>query len=376
MFFTFLFVGTVTSIFYPKKDYSDTENRYLAKRPTFSIPSLLDGTLISNYETYLSDQFPFRNQWIGLKISCDRALLKQDSNGIYFSKDNYYIECQKASKFLSKQAKSNSKILTKFVTEQVEQLGNKHIRVAIIPTASEILKDKLPLFASPYDQSLLLNDLEKSLPPSVFINTETVLETHNQENIFYHTDHHWTSLGSFYFYEAWAKSIGIPSYPSHFFTKEVITKQFLGTLHSKLNISTPPDSIILYKPNISFHYKLNYVAEKRETNSLYDMSALKEKDKYKLFLGGNHARIDIKTTTDAQKYTPLKKRHLLIIKDSFSHSFAPFAVNHFERTTLLDLRFFIGSLSDFIRTHDVTDILILYNTSNFVSDSNIKKMLQ
>ena len=33
-------------------------------------------------------------------------------------------------------------------------------------------------------------------------------------------------------------------------------------------------------------------------------------------------------------------RKLLIVKDSYSHCFAPFAANHFETTTLLDLRYF------------------------------------
>lgn len=376
MFFIFLIVGTLASIFHRQADYSETENRYLTKRPEFSWNTLLDGDFTNQYENYLSDQFPLRNQWIGLKILCDRTTLKQDSNGVYFAKDNYYIEKQNTSKFTSTQASTNIQSLKTFIEKQEKLLGNEHLRVAIIPTAAEILKDKLPPFASPYNQGILLKQLEASFPSPIFINMENVLKKHSKESIFYHTDHHWTSLGAYYCYSQWIQSLDLSPYPPDFFTKQVITKDFLGTMHSKLNIPMPADSITLYKPRADFHYKLNYVIEKKESDSLYDMTALKEKDKYKIFLGGNHARIDITTSIKDTAYAPLKNSHLLIIKDSYSHSFAPFAVNHFEKTTLLDLRYFIGSVEDYIKENNVTDILVLYSTSNFVSDGNIKKMLQ
>lgn len=375
LFVAFLTIGTLASIIYPKNEYSETENRYLTKRPDFTWDTIKDGTFSSQYETYLADQFPYRNQWIGLKIMCDRFLLKQDSNEVYFSKDGYYIEKHPLNNFTNTQALNQITILETFTQDMAYTLGQEHVRAAIIPTASHILQDKLPAFSNSNEQSILLENLKNKLSASIFIDGNNLLFPRKEESIFYRTDHHWTSLGAYYFYENWSKSIGILPYPKNFFNQTIVTDTFLGSVHSKLNISMKPDTITLYKPKTQYHYQVTYTTEDKITDGLYLYSALDEKDKYKIFLGGNHARIDIITSASNDRYKPLEHRHLLIIKDSFANCFVPFAVNHFSKTTVLDLRYYIGSIKDFISAHNITDVLILYSSSNFVTDTNLKKVL-
>ena len=38
-----------------------------------------------DYETYLTDQFPWRDGWIGLKTSVEKATFKTETNDVYFA---------------------------------------------------------------------------------------------------------------------------------------------------------------------------------------------------------------------------------------------------------------------------------------------------
>ena len=62
----------------------------------------------------------------------------------------------------------------------------------------------------------------------------------------------------------------------------------------------------------------NIVEEGEKSTSIYDRESLKEKDKYTVFFGGNHARIDISTTQKARK-------NLLLFKDSYANCMVQFA---------------------------------------------------
>ena len=51
-----------------KKDYfSENENRYLEEFPKFSINNLFSGKYTTKIDSYITDHFPFRNYFLGLK---------------------------------------------------------------------------------------------------------------------------------------------------------------------------------------------------------------------------------------------------------------------------------------------------------------------
>ena len=55
-------------------EFSEQENRYLAKLPTFRIEKLLDGTYQEELDTYINDHFVFRNAWIKIKSETEMLL--------------------------------------------------------------------------------------------------------------------------------------------------------------------------------------------------------------------------------------------------------------------------------------------------------------
>ena len=80
------------------------------------------------------------------------------------------------------------------------------VKAMIVPTANDILKDKLPLFAPEVDQQELIAQMKEALPG--FIDVTDALSAHKDEDIFYKTDHHWTSLGVYYAYQEFCKEMG------------------------------------------------------------------------------------------------------------------------------------------------------------------------
>lgn len=366
--FVFIWCGLILwNFFTPTKSFSENENRYLAKLPTFTINKLINGEYMNQLDEFVNDQFVFRDSWIHLKTNIERAILKQDINSVYIADDDYLIEKHDKENVSVEVAEKNLERLIKFINKYQDKLGLDNIHTMLIPTASEILKDKLPPYATGYNQDAYIDALKNSLHEGTFIDIRDTLMNHKDEYIYYRTDHHWTSLGAYYAYEEWAKNAGFVPIPQEQFNITKITDSFFGTLHSKLNINIKPDDIYLYDYKEDMDYELVY-NQANKTDTLYDYSKLEGKDKYAVYMGGNNALVEISTNNNNGK-------RLLVIKDSFAHSFVPFAVNHYEKTFMVDFRYFNGGIEKYIEENEITDVLVLYNTMNFVNDKYTSKFL-
>ena len=244
----------------------------------------------------------------------------------------------------------------------------------LTPSASEILTDKLPPFAHPFSQARILTDLEQKGIGSLLVPVrDALLAAHSDSNtssqaLYYRTDHHWTSAGAYTGYTAWADSLGITPLAPSDFAIETVSTDFLGTIHSKLNLPIAPDSIQLYRPASEPEWNVYYDGSLCPTHSLYSMDALNTRDQYRVFLDGNHGWTKIENPAQNSD------KKLLIIKDSYAHSFAPFAALHFGETHMIDLRYFNGKINSFIEEQGITDILVLYQIPGFIKDVNVSKL--
>ena len=125
-----------------------------------------------------------------------------------------------------------------------------------------------------------------------------------------------------------------------------------------------PDSVydkVYYAPEIT----VDSVVCDGEDGTLYDLSALEQKDKYELFLGGNYGQCVITTGVENGK-------HLLLVKDSFANSFVPFLTGDYETITMLDLRYFRGSVQELAAEAD--DILVLTEITNLAASGEYFKL--
>ena len=363
----------------PKKDFSENENRVLAEFPELTWESLFVGTptvdetgretkqiWTTDFETYISDHFMFRDQWVGLKSLVELGAQKKDSGGVYFAKDGYSIE--QFWSYDNGRFQGNLTAAKEF-SQKVQDRFGIEVKAMIVPTANDILKDKLPLFAPEVDQQELIAQMKEALPG--FIDVTDALSAHKDEDIFYKTDHHWTSLGVYYAYQEFCKEMGIEPKPLSWYQSEILSDQFLGTTYSKANLYTvQPETIMYYKNPNEYPLEVEYRAGDKVTetsNSLIEEKYLNEKDKYSAFLNGNQAITKITTSNKNGK-------KLLIVKDSYANSFAPFAVNDYEEVHMIDLRAYRQSTMDYMEQNGITDVLLLYNVQNFTEDSNVYQL--
>ena len=66
LFFGALFTLFFISVFDTDKTVSETENRNLATMPELTAQTLFDGSFMTDFETYYTDTFPFRDELMQL----------------------------------------------------------------------------------------------------------------------------------------------------------------------------------------------------------------------------------------------------------------------------------------------------------------------
>ncbi|OPA78680.1 hypothetical protein BVG16_12520 [Paenibacillus selenitireducens] len=362
-----LFIGNIAvlNLVAPDRTFSESENRMLEQLPHFSMKTLVSGKFTSDFEKYVSDQFVFRDVWIGAKTDTDRIMGKKESSGIYLGKDGYLIQ-----NFIPPAEED--------VEEKVDAIhafdhATPGLRkyMMLVPTAAALHKDKLPKYAMVGDEEAYLRKVRSLLHPDIrFVDVSAALFSEREQPIFYKTDHHWTTQGAYVAYLELCKQMGLTPLNKEEFNIRQVTSEFYGSLYSKSGFRhLQPDSIELYLPKEQEKYAVTYVDEGQTTDSLYAMEQLQEKDKYAVFLNGNHALIQIKTAHPNGK-------KLLVVKDSYANSFIPFLLKHFSEIDVVDLRYYEEDLASFVNKHDIHDMLLLYNANTFFEDPSIKNLTE
>ncbi|MEK3787086.1 DHHW family protein [Paenibacillus sp. FSL K6-1230] len=349
----------------PDRDFSDSENRVLGQRPGFSLHSFLNGQFISDYERYTSDQFVFRDAWIRMKTDVDRALGKRESNGVFLGKDGY----------LFKQYTSPSAADLENRAQAIQMLDqatpglNKYVMLA--PTAVALLSVKLPAHAPVGDERADLERIRQLLPQDIrFVDIYPALYAQREQPIFYRTDHHWTTEGAYYAYRELGSQMGIVPQSTDAFDIHQASDEFYGTLYSTSGFRhLQPDRIHLYLPKKKSSIKVSYVNEGLVSDSMYELDHLRKKDKYAIFLNGNHALIRIVTDNPTDK-------KLLVIKDSYANSLVPFLTEHFGEIDIVDLRYYDESVLRLVHERQYQDMLILYNVTTFFEDPSILNLME
>ena len=187
--------------------------------------------------------------------------------------------------------------------------------------------------------------------------------THADEYIYYKTDHHWTTLGAFYAYQAWAEAMGFEVPDLKDVKQTAVSEEFHGTVYSKLNLDLSKDTMHRFElPSTPSKVEVTLdMASKMDT--MYNEKYLSMKDKYSYYLDGNHGLTEITSNGEG-------KGTLLIIKDSYAHCFAPFTVGNYKKVYMVDFRYFNMPISSFIEQYGITDVLVLYNAVTFATDTH------
>ena len=376
VFIGFFVLISGTSLIIKDREFSPNENRYLAETPELSWDNILSGKFQDGLEDYLRDQVCFRDGWITVKTGIQKACGDTDIGGAYVGKDGYDFEKITPEDVDEKQVDRNIKAVEDYFMTASETIDKQKLSFLLVPTSGLVMQEKLPKNARLFDQAKYIDQVQKAMKDYNFVDVRDTLMDHNDEYIYYKTDHHWTSAGACLAYDVWSERTGGEAETEDGLVKNVVSDKFRGSLYSKiLDADSAYDEIWTYglQKDDAFGSKdcTVMIDEKQQLDSIYDDEKLQEKDKYAYFLGGNYGQVHIQNQKAASK---AKGKNILIIKDSFANSFVPFATQDYENIYMVDLRYYNGDMKSYLQEHNITDVLVLYNISNFISDRNLHKL--
>ena len=344
------------------KPFSENENRWLTQFPEVSFTNFRNEKLMTGIESWFSDRFFGREQWIRLRNASERLAGKTDKGGVYTSDDRMMQIWEGFdAEFISKNLKAMNRFSAKYPDKQMYFL--------LAPTSQEVYSDLFPSSAPIGSQSELLEYCRKNLDTIQTINVMPTMKLHKDDYIYYRTDHHWTSYGAYLAgYDA-AKAMGFKPSELNEFDIEHVSDSFRGTLYSKtLDEAVTPDIIDYYHLRAERRLKLtiNDGDEIKNYDSLYFREYLDVKDKYSSFLGPNTPYMSIETGVDGPS--------LLIFNDSYAHSLIPFLTAHFSRIDILDLRLINSGISSYVNVNDYNNVMFIYNAITFSEGTDVRKL--
>lgn len=367
--FAVLLLGlTAADFIAPHRTYSEMENRSLTQKPKFSLESCVDTskTYMAKYEEYVNDQFVARDFWIDIKSRMESAIGKTENNGIVYGQDGHMFE--KYTAFNPEQMEKNNQYLSEFFTLLPQ---GTPITFSIIPSAYEVLSDKLPyglenVHQAPWIDKIYQQTSEESVE---HFDMNQVLQRYKNEEIYYRTDHHWTTYGAYQAYRALMEDWGLQAVSwEDLQPYRQKAEGFYGTFYSKSKLfSAQPDTIDWFDIPVS-----SVTIDGKEADGLYDRAKFQTRDKYAAFLQGNNGVTVIRSENNLNRQEG-KTSRLLLIKDSYSNSLAPFFTYSFDEVVVVDPRSIRG-MKELLASETFDRVLVLYNFMNYTSDNNIARL--
>ncbi|WP_457943227.1 DHHW family protein [Caproiciproducens sp. LBM24188] len=358
----FLFLTILVGILYlalaPKQTFSEDENRVLESFPTVTLESVRDGSFMDSVEAFVGDHFMLRKFFVSLNTRAQLWTGRRDlasdyskvpaEGGIYYGKDGHLYEVLLPNRTdVFQRNVSGFKIFA--------EKAQVPFYVLPVPSGSQEQPDKLPYSAPNHDQREELNALQTTLGQSAkVIDVFEALSDKDGQDYYYKTDHHWNSYGAYQGYRVLITEMGYSPAEQDDFDFQKASDSFYGTLYSKAILSNQqPDTV--YLPVYKKAEKLSQATGNLVHDSIYWKEYLEKKDKYSVFLGGNHS-VDI-----VKNEVQTNGKKLLILKDSYANSMVPFLATNFSEIHIIDLRYYNKDIYSYIRQNGITETAAIYS---------------
>lgn len=357
-------IATMTvNIIIPDHKQSETENRPLQTFPSWNTEHVLSGQYTKDLNTWFSDQFVCRDQNIHIKYLIQKTFGVKEIQDVFLTKQGLIEKTAKPNK---EQLERNLNAINTF------KQNNPELNVGFVtaPNAVSIKKEYLPKYAVTLNQDKQIDNIYSKLDDSIVkIDLRNTLKKHKDEYLYYKTDHHWTSLASYYAYQDIAKAFNLETTKQSDYTIYPVTTNFEGTLANKTGSVNIKDEIDIYVPKDKCDYVITDESTNKKSRTIYHSDALETKDQYTVFMGGNKALFHINVDNNS-------KRHLLLIKDSYANSLIPFLIPQYASITVVDARYYFEDYTRLIKDDLITDVLFMNNSNTFVQDTSLADMLE
>jgi len=341
----------------PADAFSASERRKLAQRPELSLEAIGNGQFAADTEAYVTDQFPFRDEFRALKSQFALGIMqKQDNNEIYY-KDGYLCAMEYPMD-------ENS---IERAGDIFESIYNKNIKgtdanayLCIIPDknyflakGSHLSMDYEAFYKKVYENTPFLKPIE--IRDLLGIEDYYKTDTHLRQEMIMDVA---KRLGD-EMNPSVKDTVSVQGTESSQYTTEKVDAPFYGVYYGQAALPIEPD-IIYYLTNDAldnckvYNYEIN-----QENNEipLYDIEKTTGRDPYEMFLGGNSSLITIENPNATSD------KELVVFGDSFCRSIVPLLAENYEKITLYDIRYLPSVYIGNYVTFSAQDVLFLYSTS-------------
>ena len=416
-FFVTLGILTVVSFLLPlRPQRSYAEKRELARFPEFSFSALVSGDYFDGISLWFSDTFPGREQWITLAQYDDslygysdiyiqgdipvtetvpvilenptpatsptqsavttesvkesvppvtEPVTEPDWGGVdagdaaEIIRDMTAFQIGDSAFIYQNFSQATSDSYAALVNELAQKLQDKGVTVISAPTPTAVgvlIEDEYQQKLGSVSQVKIQEYINSRLDPQVVaVDTVNALIDHNDEYIFFRTDHHWTALGAYYSYRAICESVGLE--PVDIETLEPWDQgTFRGSLYGRVQQPNKlrADTVTAYIPKGDIRFETyNTDGYPSQRTLLTDASYRTEYEKYLVF-GTDYPM------THAENRSLPDAPNCIVVKDSFGNCFVPFLTQSFHHVYAIDYRkYYKEPIDKLIEKYNIDCVIIM-----------------
>lgn len=420
-------------LFFARPKTSEKEKRSLAKYPSFTMKTFLNGEYFSDVSTWYSDTYPFRDALVsadqklkglyGIESKTMMVGEEKKADEIPDINDNTEAVTETTTAATTEAATENTEAgaTTEATTEKVREVDppdskgmdeeiqnqiqqNLYVKgdaaysvyyfgkenctnyVAALNNVAAELKGQTTVYniLVPNNSGVMLSedelsklagsDQEQAIDYYYSIESDDVktvdtiktLREHNDEYLYFRTDHHWTQLAAYYVYQNFCKVKGIEAHDLSYYDKKEF-KNFLGTFYSTLgnsNMEANPDTVDAYVPKGTNDMTFwDTDGKEWNWNVIYDVDSWASSSKYMTFIGGDRPMEVIENPQIKDGSS------CVVLKESYGNCFVPFLVDHYQTVYVLDYRYTTVNVLDFVKEKQADDLIIINNITIIGSTS-------
>ena len=385
-----IIVGGALFLAWPHEEISMSEKRKLASAPVFSFDAFFSGKFADQSEAFYNDNFIFRENWLAVADIIKSARGWKDADAIQLVKDKGSAgatpplgdgrelnvspaipvdeEYQRVSALIVSKGRAiqifgGSKGMVKpfadLVNDYQRVLGPQtKIYAMSIPSGSDYFLPR-EVTGGKLRERENIHEFYSMLDPAIVrVAAYEAIAPHTAEYVWFRTDHHWTGLGAYYAYRAFAKSAGFEPLALNRLTHKVLPGSFLGSLYYRTrspSLAANRDTLHYYMvPNKTSSRIIRSGIEGGVPASLY-FEKTGGGNSYGVFLGGDHPLMRVETGIK-------NSRKILVIKDSYGNAFVPYLAAHYQEVWIVDYRYFKGTVPELMKRHGIKELLYAHNS--------------
>lgn len=420
-------------LFFARPKTSEKEKRSLAKYPSFTMKTFLNGEYFSDVSTWYSDTYPFRDALVsadqklkglyGIESKTMMVGEEKQADEIPDINDNTEAVTETTTAATTEAATEDTEAgaTTEATTEKVREVDppdskgmdeeiqnqiqqNLYVKgdaaysvyyfgkenctnyVAALNNVAAELKGQTTVYniLVPNNSGVMLSedelsklagsDQEQAIDYYYSIESDDVktvdtiktLREHNDEYLYFRTDHHWTQLAAYYVYQNFCKVKGIEAHDLSYYDKKEF-KNFLGTFYSTLgnsNMEANPDTVDAYVPKGTNDMTFwDTDGKEWNWNVIYDVDSWASSSKYMTFIGGDRPMEVIENPQIKDGSS------CVVLKESYGNCFVPFLADHYQTVYVLDYRYTTVNVLDFVKEKQADDLIIINNITIIGSTS-------